>query len=51
MVHLLALVVPICGILGLDPCPTTPPPPYAIIGVSVLTVDRERVLEGYTVIV
>ena len=21
MVHLLALVVPICGILGLDPCP------------------------------
>lgn len=51
MVHLLALVVPICGILGLDPCPPTPPPPYAITGVSVLPMDRERVLEGYTVIV
>jgi len=51
MVHLLALVVPICGILGLDPCPITPPPPYAITGVSVLPMDRERVLEGYTVIV
>jgi hypothetical protein len=36
---------------GLDPCPTTPPPPYAITGVSVLPMDRERVLEGYTVIV
>jgi hypothetical protein len=51
MVHLLALVVPICGILGLDPCPITPAPPYAITGVSVLPMDRERVLEGYTVIV
>ncbi|HEU5153531.1 MAG TPA: amidohydrolase family protein, partial [Gemmatimonadales bacterium] len=51
MVHLLPLVVPICGILGLEPCPTTPAPPYAITGVSVLPMDRERVLEGYTVIV
>ncbi len=51
MVHLLAMVIPVCGILRFDPCPVTLPPPYAITGVSVVPMDRERVLEGYTVIV